>query len=258
MSEFKRLMVNSINNDINWQNCSILFDKYLLNKDKKTLIPKVIHQIWLGGDLPEKYIRLIDTIKEKNLNYEHKLWTDNDVVNYPLKNRELYDKTPNFGGKADILRYEILNNEGGIYLDTDFIGLKSFDEILIDDLEFFTGVGHVDKPECFNGLIGSSVNHPIIESVVNGLNPEINVDDLGSMYYNIGPQYFSKHFFEYITNNLDKNITLFPTVYFYPYPAIERFQTKDNEFNDPHYSKIMSYTTNETIVVHLWHSSWNI
>lgn len=249
-------MVNSINNDINWSNCSELFDNYLILKNKKPLIPKVIHQIWLGGELPEKYIRLINTIKLNNPNYIHKLWTDTDVIDYHLKNRELYNKTLNFGGKADILRYEILNNEGGIYLDTDFIALKSFDEILTDNLEFFTSCGHVEIPECFNGLIGSIPNHPIIQSVVDGLNPEIKVDDLASMYYNIGPQYFSKYFFEYLYLNLDKNIVLFPTVYFYSYPAIERFQTKDNEFNEPHYSKIMSYTTNESIVVHLWHTSW--
>ena len=36
-----------------------------------------------------------------------------------MPNKDLYHKASNFGMKADILRYEIVYREGGIYIDVD-------------------------------------------------------------------------------------------------------------------------------------------
>jgi len=95
-----------------------------------------------------------------------------------------------------------------------------------------------------------------MKEIIDGLNPDINISDVGSMYYNIGPQYFSSKFFKYIVDNPDKNIVVFPTVYFYCYPATLRFNSKFKEFEQPHYTDIMSYCKEETYVIHLWHSNW--
>ena len=48
------------------------------SKDYGTL-PKIIHQIWLGGQLPEKYRAWSESWKKFNPDWQYILWTDEDV-----------------------------------------------------------------------------------------------------------------------------------------------------------------------------------
>ena len=66
--------------------------------------------------------------------------TDNNINDVVLTNRIIYDSITNLGQKSDYLRYHILNQFGGIYVDTDFECLKSFDSLSYVD--FLVGVGY--------------------------------------------------------------------------------------------------------------------
>jgi len=79
-------------------------------------IPKIIHQIWIGTALsrPERWM---NTWREMNPGWEYKLGSDGNLP--PLVNQTQFDLMPFYPGKADILRYELLNAYGGIYVDAD-------------------------------------------------------------------------------------------------------------------------------------------
>jgi len=81
-----------------------------------TMIPKIIHQIWLG-DQSKRPSSLIDTWKEINPDWEHILWTEENLPN--LRNQEQFDSMKEWAGKADILRYELLHDYGGFFIDAD-------------------------------------------------------------------------------------------------------------------------------------------
>ena len=101
------------------------------------MIPKIIHQIWIG---PNKcpYI-WINTFKidyiNKNPEYQYFLWTEDNIDSlfndFPIY-RIVYDLETTYNGKSDILRYLILYIHGGIYIDADsvWINEKSFDSLL--------------------------------------------------------------------------------------------------------------------------------
>src|SRR5271157_4561121 len=103
--------------DPTWKLIENRYNNFEYKEDK---IPKIIHQIWLGGDLPKKYFKLIETFKKFNPDWIHMLWTDENIKDLDLINKEIFDKQINMGSKSDILRYEILKKYGGIYFDTDF------------------------------------------------------------------------------------------------------------------------------------------
>ena len=42
-----------------------------------------------------------------------------------LKNQKAYSSAKNWGMKSDILRYEILQKFGGVYIDTDYECLQN-------------------------------------------------------------------------------------------------------------------------------------
>jgi mannosyltransferase OCH1-like enzyme len=93
------------------------------------MIPKVIHLIWLGGKRPAIFDITLNEIKRINNDYEVKEWND-DNIDFELIQKDFYNITENVGSKSDILRFEILNKYGGIYMDYDFIQIKKFDELV--------------------------------------------------------------------------------------------------------------------------------
>jgi mannosyltransferase OCH1-like enzyme len=126
---------NMLNNE-DWKKVIDCYNNFELSE--KNVIPKKIHQIWLGGELPENYKRLTESWLKYNPDWEYKLWTDSDVIDLDFPNKGIFNSISNLGMKADLLRIEILNKFGGLYADIDFECLKSFDDM--NRLSFYTGI----------------------------------------------------------------------------------------------------------------------
>ena len=56
--------------------------------------------------------------------YDYILWDDQKVSEMNMVNKYFYDNEQTYNGKSDILRYEILYQHGGIYVDADSVLLK--------------------------------------------------------------------------------------------------------------------------------------
>jgi mannosyltransferase OCH1-like enzyme len=69
------------------------------------MIPKKIHLIWLGGEVPGKFQVLVDRIKSINSDYEVKEWNDSNI-DFELINQNLFNETQNsFKRKYRFYRY---------------------------------------------------------------------------------------------------------------------------------------------------------
>jgi hypothetical protein len=146
-------------------------------------IPKVIHQMWLDkssstAPAPDKFHRFIDSIKEKNPDYDYQFWNKDLVRNlfdtFPVLHRWkyfYYHVLTEHIEKCDFARYMIMYVLGGVYIDIDFTGLQGFDTILsdrtvafcVDWLHAYHLTLHVfeDEPAIFNGFLASAPNQPI-------------------------------------------------------------------------------------------------
>ena len=227
---------------------SILEDRYTEIKNREVQeqrIPKIVHQIWLGGNMPESEKKMVKQVRENlDKDWEYILWTEENISNLKnFKNIESYNQTPNFGQKSDILRYNVLSEYGGVYLDTDFILLKQFDELL--DLDFFCGVSYDDKPSLFNGLIGCSPNNNLINSLLEFDRP-LMYNDAMKLMDSTGPFFLTRKVFKHIVEN--KNICILPNSFFYPLPNFDRSKSKGQDYKN--------YLEEESICCHMWSSSW--
>jgi mannosyltransferase OCH1-like enzyme len=260
MSLFKNLMGGSFIDSWDlvpngtWSVMESMYDNFLNDNDKNQRIPKKIHQIWLG-EMPELHKNLIPNIIKNHPDWEYKLWGEEDLQKLPMQNKKLFDSLTNLGAKSDIARYEILYNEGGIYLDSDFEMVTSFDSLIHND--FFTGVGHSNEPMVFNGLIGCTKKNKIIKNILYDLNNssvDNDITDVNQIMSFCGPYFFSKHFFNYVNENKNDKIVVLPTPYFYCLPATEREKVRKpfGEVKD----YVYQYTTDKTICIHLWYNSW--
>jgi mannosyltransferase OCH1-like enzyme len=70
--------------------------------------------------------------------------------------------------KSDILRYEILYREGGIYIDIDYECLQSIENI-INNCTFFAGLSSTSTLEISNGIIGSIPGHPLLQMLLSSI-----------------------------------------------------------------------------------------
>ena len=103
--------------------------------DQKDSIPKIIHQIHIGGsELSNQEKEWQDSWKKLNPEWEHIMWDDLKIeqdlsITYP----KILKNCKNYSEKSDILRFEILYQYGGLYVDTDFECLKPIDALLKDE-----------------------------------------------------------------------------------------------------------------------------
>jgi len=132
------------------------------------MIPRIIHQIWIGDKpIPYDYINSV-----KNMNYlcDHILWTEEEFKKRDMKFEcqtqiDLFDE---ICGKVDIMRIEILNRFGGIYVDADTYQIEPFDEILFNNVAFAS----LENEKTRGGLVGNSVmgfskNHIILNDMIS-------------------------------------------------------------------------------------------
>jgi inositol phosphorylceramide mannosyltransferase catalytic subunit len=221
-----------------------LYEKNYLNGSGEPKIPKIIHQIWLGSSLPEQYKKWTSTWSKFHPDWEYRLWLDKDAEGFKLSPiaRKHFDESGNYGQKSDILRHEILNTYGGLYVDTDFECLKSFDDLRY--LTFFTSSGYNEYVELYPALIGCVPNNPISLRYINDM-PPMGTRNWKEMFETTGPYYYTRCFMKEVTKDIE-GIVAFPPKFFYPWP--------NNVMNSPdRYSYVKSYS----YAIHHWEVSWS-
>lgn len=95
-------------------------------KTTEPIIPRIAHFIWFGG-IPSWMKYNIDLFKKHNPEWEVQVHNTLDVL--PEELRTVADKCPQSCQKADILRYWVIYEKGGIYIDSDEVVLKSFEPL---------------------------------------------------------------------------------------------------------------------------------
>jgi len=171
----------------------IIYVKYKIYKHKKNTsnagsryIPKVIYQLCPDKtNLHPKILTNIKKLKQLNPSYEYILMDDNDILEYmSQRSPELYRSylkiNPSFGAaRADLFRYILLYDRGGIYLDLKSSASIPFDEMLKEDDEYI--ISHWPFPSHSASLPGltngrgeycqwfliSKPQHKFLEATIN-------------------------------------------------------------------------------------------
>ena len=222
------------------------------------MIPKIIHQIWLGPNKrPDIWMNSwkINYIK-KHPDWTYKLWTEKEINELNLINKKFYEKEPYYTGKSDIARYEILYQFGGVFIDADSLWIEgnniSLNKILdmAKESKMFCAVEPVNKWSIANGVIGFAKNHETLKNIINFINK--NYINLKSKYPKkreiwlvTGPKVFTD-----IVKEYDKSLIL-ESFYFYPESFHQNNLNIDiNKLSELYPKSIMfqyGYTTNNIL-----------
>ena len=103
------------------------------------MIPKKIHYCWLSDEpFPKKIRKCMDTWQKTHPDYEIICWnTHNFDINAVPYVKEAFEARK-WAFAADYIRMYALYTQGGIYLDSDVVLLKKFDDFL--DNAFFSSM----------------------------------------------------------------------------------------------------------------------
>jgi mannosyltransferase OCH1-like enzyme/GT2 family glycosyltransferase len=230
------------------------YNRFYLNykEDKIPVIPRDIHMIWLGGELPPKYTRLIESWKTFHPKWNFKIWNDKDAQNFNMTNKVAFNSAINLGVKSDVFRYEILYRHGGLYVDTDFECLKSFDDLLYLD---FWGGGRGEVPYLANGLMACKPKNELMKMAIDAIKDKQSKmnETLDKILEIAGVDFITDLYFKYIKTSTDKAV-LFPDSFFYPMPNSFRYEIRGDTYLDR--VRIKSYVKPSSYCVHLWYTSW--
>lgn len=220
------------------------------------MFSKIIHQIWLQGKdkIPENNVNMYKTVSKTNPNWKHIIWTDTSIKEY-FKNKkdimDVYNKFPYLHQKVDFIRYCILWEFGGIYLDMDITVIKSFDTLVekFKDYECIVSTINIDKMDSYimcinnkcinNGIIIAKKQSKFMKSIIDEVmdNPECTWYDLTtSMCVNrtTGPIMFSRMYEKYNLENPGQ-IKLLDPSYLEPCLLEGICDVKDNTYTIHHH-----------------------
>ena len=228
---------------------------------KKSLfhkIPKTFHYIWISPFLNETNKSNIEVRVRENIqtcldlhpNWNYTIWTDDLVrIEFP----ELIDLLIAAAVPpviSDVLRVNILARYGGIYLDTDFLCVRSFEPLLKQQYcTAFAGSEEAQQDNVLgeavaNALIGSTAGHFLLvraaELILSvALGPQ-------SPVIKTGPYFLAKMVRKF--NSSSDCMYVYNKKLFYHCDFNQRKQC---------HSKLAEYKKDPDIyAIHLWYASW--
>lgn len=183
-------------------------------------IPRIIHQYWTGDPCPEQYLEFHRRwARMHSPEWAVVLWTDASLPELayaplaaeadrwvPLRNVNQF--------KSDLVRYELLERFGGVWIDMDFEPLKPIEDWGID---WESGRPFATWEEqdrwVANAILGARPQDPFILEIQRCL-PQSIQDHAGQRpAVSTGPQFLTKLYRQFHP----KPLQVLPQARFYPY-----------------------------------------
>lgn len=188
-----------------------------ITKNTEFRIPKVIHFIWIGPKpFPKESLENVRSWVDHHPDWTFKFWTDRRRP-LPHKKMELhllssfeftalkdcFQDSDNYAEKSDLLRYEILFQEGGLYVDHDVECFNSFSSFH-QKYDLYCGLEIPHEPllsssiSVCNNVIGTIKGHPVLQETIQKVRErwiEIGAaypgDDKESIIYRVAHRSFA-------------------------------------------------------------------
>lgn len=168
-------------------------------------IPHVLHLIWLGPMAPpDEAVRGLLSWLAMHPKWQCKLWTDwdrqpphprvqichvRDVAWQQLE--EYFYASDSVAEKSELLRYEILWSEGGVYVDCDTLCVQPLD-VLNEGYDFYCGLELPQRTVLSSSivvsthLIGAMPAHPVLQHTLDWLSEHWTL--LGQQFHGSDPK----------------------------------------------------------------------
>jgi len=155
------------------------------------MISKIIHQINLGNR------KLSDVEREWQSSWHHhhpeweyNIWDEKQIeAKLNITTPNILNECNSFSERSDILRFEILHQYGGVYIDTDFECLKPIDDLITD--KRFLIFRQNDKYIC-GAFFAACKGNKKVQKLIRGLPRRFKTHGHLSAHKKYGPLYLTE------------------------------------------------------------------
>ncbi len=158
------------------------------------MIPKILHAFWGGPPMPmhlRDYLRMWEDLHP---DWELKVWSPDTLPE--LRNQDLFDQPEKYSPasnpwqwKSDLARYELLCDQGGLYIDCDLEPLKSV-EPLVQGCNAV--VAREDRTYINNAFLGTVPRGRYISAILAGLRRSVLAQPRARVNRQIGAHYITR------------------------------------------------------------------
>ncbi|MCX7303318.1 MAG: glycosyltransferase [Hyphomicrobiales bacterium] len=164
-------------------------------------IPPLVHQTWKTARTPLRWRHLVQTVKQHHPGWTYRLWSDQEMdahvrASHPALH-PVYAAFEKNVMRADVFRYVVMHDLGGLYCDLDYEFLRPYpygDAELVLMEEFSPQAGDSDL-QIANYVFASATGHLFWKDVLDDLvrNPPV-VTTAGDVTGATGPGLLSRIF----------------------------------------------------------------
>ncbi|HET7527139.1 MAG TPA: glycosyltransferase, partial [Burkholderiaceae bacterium] len=177
------------------------------------MIPRVLHVIWVG-DESKRPDNCIDTWRRHNPGWELRVWGNADLATYGWVNaphmRAMSARELN--GVADLMRWEILYNEGGFVVDADSVCQRPLEAWLFEGEACASWENELVRAGLIAaGYVGSVPQNPFFGQMILDLQNAATVVDRMA-WQSVGPLFLTESHRKYQYSGL----TVWPSHLFIP------------------------------------------
>lgn len=225
-------------------------------------IPKIIHYCWLSNDeKPEKIQKCLDSWSAVMPDYEIRHWGIDsfDFDSIPFLKEAVAQRKWAFA--ADFIRLYAVYSCGGIYLDSDVMVLKSFDDFL--DHKMFIGTEKAEDTSYYPeaAIFGAEKGMEVLNEIMDyyrSLRDAISDSEMVRIKRTEASEW------SVYNSKGEYHLAIAPIVFthflkFYGYKNINEAQNLDNNlvvYPIPIFVNSTCRPTNETYAIHLNTSAW--
>lgn len=180
-----------------------MLEDFSTNATGRPIIPHIIHQTYADVNISEKLLPYVISCQRQNPGWEYRLWTDEKArkliaERYPSY-LPIWDANNNIN-RANVLRYFVLYEYGGLYADLDVECLRPLNKVT-------TKYAAIFPPEpmehCLqlhipfllgNAIMFSRPKHPFLKQIIDSL---ANFQPMAQQFDASGPAFVTTQFMIY-------------------------------------------------------------
>lgn len=177
------------------------------------MIPKIFHFIWVG-DETQRPDNCIQTWRDHHPDWEFRIWGNAELMSRPWANHAHIEAMlqRELNGVADMMRWEILHEHGGVVFDADSVCARPLDDHLLDCDAFACWENEIVRPGLIAaGYFGCEAGNPFVRAIIEDIaaSPSV-VEEMA--WKTVGPQRLTDCYRKFGYSKL----RIYPSHYFIP------------------------------------------
>jgi len=190
-------------------------------------IPRNMIHIWVGPNpAPQKWM---NTWTDLHPDWRYRVFDDAELRSRKFVNQHLIDRyyeVGKFNGVADLIRYELLYQEGGFLPPADAVCLANTDELWVEgpDICYTVYENEVIKPGYVSPIYACCAGNRFLEIIIDTLNQLSPRDLSGKVWTSTGNLFLAGMIARH-----QPHIKIFPSHYFIP----KHYKAKSQRYDGP-------------------------